>query len=86
MYRQGEQGPELLPVNPGGPFFKNKDDGVWSLPKGLADDGKWGRSCSRWRKGNSTRKPASKNRYPQARSLSNGLLVFVMLSLPSVQQ
>ena len=39
MYREG---PEVLLVHPGGPFFKNKDDGVWSLPKGLADDGEQG--------------------------------------------
>jgi predicted NUDIX family NTP pyrophosphohydrolase len=24
-------------VHPGGPFFKNKDDGVWSIPKGVPD-------------------------------------------------
>ena len=42
MYRQSDQGPEVLLVHPGGPFFKNKDDGSWSLPKGLADDGEVG--------------------------------------------
>lgn len=25
---------EVLLVHPGGPFFKNKDDGAWSIPKG----------------------------------------------------
>lgn len=25
----------VLLVHPGGPFFRNKDDGFWSLPKGL---------------------------------------------------
>lgn len=25
---------ELLIVHPGGPFWRNKDDGAWSLPKG----------------------------------------------------
>jgi predicted NUDIX family NTP pyrophosphohydrolase len=24
-------------VHPGGPFFKNKDDGVWSIPKGIPE-------------------------------------------------
>lgn len=42
MYRRGKQGPEVLLVHPGGPFFKNKDAGVWSLPKGLADNGEVG--------------------------------------------
>ena len=42
MYRQGDQGPEVLLVHPGGPFFKHRDDGVWSLPKGVADEGEVG--------------------------------------------
>jgi predicted NUDIX family NTP pyrophosphohydrolase len=25
---------EIFLVHPGGPFFKNKDDGAWSIPKG----------------------------------------------------
>ena len=43
MYRHSDRGPEVLLVHPGGPFFKNKDDGVWSLPKGLAQDGEVGK-------------------------------------------
>lgn len=30
---------EVFLVHPGGPFFKNRDDGCWSVPKGLAGDG-----------------------------------------------
>jgi predicted NUDIX family NTP pyrophosphohydrolase len=30
---------EFFLVHPGGPFFKNKDKGVWSIPKGLPDQG-----------------------------------------------
>ncbi len=26
-------------VHPGGPFWAKKDDGAWSIPKGLADEG-----------------------------------------------
>ncbi len=37
MYRKRTAGPEFLLVHPGGPFFKNKDMGVWSVPKGEAD-------------------------------------------------
>jgi predicted NUDIX family NTP pyrophosphohydrolase len=39
MYRQGDAGLEVLLVHPGGPFFRNKDDGFWSIPKGLPDAG-----------------------------------------------
>jgi predicted NUDIX family NTP pyrophosphohydrolase len=39
MYRG--QGPtlELLLVHPGGPFWANKDDGAWSIPKGEYEEG-----------------------------------------------
>jgi predicted NUDIX family NTP pyrophosphohydrolase len=35
MYRRGEQGLEAFLAHPGGPFFRNKDAGAWTLPKGL---------------------------------------------------
>jgi predicted NUDIX family NTP pyrophosphohydrolase len=34
MYRRRPQGLEVLLVHPGGPFWKNKDLGAWSIPKG----------------------------------------------------
>jgi len=37
MYRIRSGQPEFLLVHPGGPFFKNKDIGVWSVPKGEGD-------------------------------------------------
>jgi predicted NUDIX family NTP pyrophosphohydrolase len=39
MYRRGASGVELLLVHPGGPFWKNKDLGGWSIPKGEYSDG-----------------------------------------------
>jgi predicted NUDIX family NTP pyrophosphohydrolase len=36
MFRLKEDGLELLLVHPGGPFFRNKDDGSWTIPKGEA--------------------------------------------------
>jgi predicted NUDIX family NTP pyrophosphohydrolase len=30
--------PEVFLVHPGGPFFKNKDEGVWTIPKGEFDE------------------------------------------------
>jgi predicted NUDIX family NTP pyrophosphohydrolase len=38
MYRMVGQNPEVFLAHPGGPFFKNKDDGHWSIPKGEIDD------------------------------------------------
>src|SRR5262245_21481534 len=38
LYRRREQ-VEVLLVHPGGPFFRNRDDGWWTVPKGLADPG-----------------------------------------------
>jgi ADP-ribose pyrophosphatase YjhB (NUDIX family) len=33
-YRRGKRGLEVLLVHPGGPYWRNKDDGAWSMPKG----------------------------------------------------
>jgi predicted NUDIX family NTP pyrophosphohydrolase len=37
MYRRGGSDPgevEVLLAHPGGPFFRNKDEGFWTIPKG----------------------------------------------------
>jgi len=34
LYRRGEEGLEVLLVHPGGPFWKKRDAGAWSIPKG----------------------------------------------------
>jgi predicted NUDIX family NTP pyrophosphohydrolase len=39
MFRRRRPEPEVLLVHPGGPFWQNKDEGVWSIPKGLYEDG-----------------------------------------------
>jgi predicted NUDIX family NTP pyrophosphohydrolase len=39
MFRKGEAGIEVLLVHPGGPFFRNKDEGSWTIPKGEAAEG-----------------------------------------------
>lgn len=40
MYRRVRGGAlELFLVHPGGPFFRNKDAGVWTIPKGLIEPG-----------------------------------------------
>ena len=38
MYRIRNSQLEIFLVHPGGPFWRNKDDGVWSIPKGEYDD------------------------------------------------
>jgi predicted NUDIX family NTP pyrophosphohydrolase len=37
MYRQIGEGIELLLLHPGGPFWAKKDEGSWSIPKGLCE-------------------------------------------------
>jgi predicted NUDIX family NTP pyrophosphohydrolase len=39
LYRQGPGGLEVLLAHPGGPFFRNKDAGSWTIPKGEPADG-----------------------------------------------
>lgn len=34
LYRNKTTQLQVFLVHPGGPFFKNKDEGVWSIPKG----------------------------------------------------
>jgi len=34
MYRGAGSSLEVLLVHPGGPFWRNRDDGAWSIPKG----------------------------------------------------
>ena len=38
IYRRLGSNLEVLLVHPGGPFWRNKDQGAWSIPKGEADD------------------------------------------------
>jgi len=38
MYRRRAGGLEVLLVHPGGPFFRNKDEGAWTIPKGEVDE------------------------------------------------
>ncbi|MGZ8998893.1 MAG: NUDIX domain-containing protein [Allosphingosinicella sp.] len=39
LYRRRAEGPELLLIHPGGPFWRNKDDGAWMIPKGMVEPG-----------------------------------------------
>ena len=39
MYRSDGGELNILLVHPGGPFWRNKDAGAWSIPKGEIDDG-----------------------------------------------
>jgi len=40
VYREAANGSgiEVLLVHPGGPFWRNKDEGAWTIPKGEFDD------------------------------------------------
>jgi predicted NUDIX family NTP pyrophosphohydrolase len=39
MYRHNGAGIVVLLVHPGGPFWRNRDLGAWSIPKGELEDG-----------------------------------------------
>ncbi len=39
VYRRRDAIIEVLLVHPGGPYWRNKDAGAWSIPKGEADRG-----------------------------------------------
>jgi predicted NUDIX family NTP pyrophosphohydrolase len=37
-FRKNAKGTEIFLMHPGGPFWKNKDAGAWSIPKGEIDE------------------------------------------------
>lgn len=39
LYRRGPAGLEVFLVHPGGPFFRTKDEGAWTIPKGEIEQG-----------------------------------------------
>jgi predicted NUDIX family NTP pyrophosphohydrolase len=39
MFRTREGKLEVFLVHPGGPFFRNKDEGAWTIPKGEVGEG-----------------------------------------------
>jgi predicted NUDIX family NTP pyrophosphohydrolase len=39
LFRRGSAGLELFLAHPGGPFWKGRDAGAWTIPKGLAETG-----------------------------------------------
>jgi predicted NUDIX family NTP pyrophosphohydrolase len=39
LFRRHGPAPEFLLVHPGGPYWQNRDEGAWSIPKGGVEDG-----------------------------------------------
>src|SRR5690348_752437 len=39
LYRRDGAGVSVLLVRPGGPFWRNKTEGAWQIPKGLIEPG-----------------------------------------------
>lgn len=46
LYRRRPAGPEVLLVHPGGPFWRRRDAGAWSIPKGEIEPGEQPRECA----------------------------------------
>jgi predicted NUDIX family NTP pyrophosphohydrolase len=42
LFQQAEAGLRILLVHPGGPFWAGRDDGAWSIPKGLPEQAETG--------------------------------------------
>ena len=47
LYRRRGSGMEVFLVHPGGPFWARKDEGAWSVPKGLVDPNEDELACAR---------------------------------------
>lgn len=49
VFRRRDGAPQaidVLLVHPGGPFWKHKDAGAWTIPKGLVEPGEEPRACA----------------------------------------
>ncbi len=46
LYRRRGEGIEVLVAHPGGPFWRGKETGAWSIPKGELDDGEDARTAA----------------------------------------
>jgi predicted NUDIX family NTP pyrophosphohydrolase len=46
LYRRAAESVEVLLVHPGGPYWRNKDLGAWSIPKGEVEDGEEPQACA----------------------------------------
>jgi predicted NUDIX family NTP pyrophosphohydrolase len=46
LHRDGPDGREVLLVHPGGPFWAQRDDGAWSIPKGEYGEGEEPLACA----------------------------------------
>jgi predicted NUDIX family NTP pyrophosphohydrolase len=46
LFRRAGGGVEFLLVHPGGPFWRRKDAGAWTIPKGQIEDGEEPRACA----------------------------------------
>jgi predicted NUDIX family NTP pyrophosphohydrolase len=47
LFRRGRDAVEVLLGHMGGPYWDGKDDGAWSFPKGLLEDGEDGPAAAR---------------------------------------
>jgi predicted NUDIX family NTP pyrophosphohydrolase len=47
LYRRGAPELQVFLVHPGGPYWARKDDGAWSVPKGLLAPGESELACAR---------------------------------------
>lgn len=47
LYRRTDTGTEVFLVHPGGPYWARKDEGAWSVPKGLVGAGEDELVCAR---------------------------------------
>lgn len=46
LFRRTGGGVEFLLVHPGGPFWRRKDAGAWTIPKGQIEEGEEPRACA----------------------------------------
>jgi predicted NUDIX family NTP pyrophosphohydrolase len=46
LFRSAADGPQLLLVHPGGPYWAKRDRGAWTIPKGEYEEGESAQACA----------------------------------------
>lgn len=72
MYRRDAGALEVLLVHFGGPFWANKDEGAWAIPKGLIEPGESAEAAARREFGEELGTPAEGALLPLGRIVQKG--------------
>ena len=72
LYRREADGVHVLLTHPGGPFWRNRDEGAWTIPKGVPAQGEAPEAAARREFGEELGQPFAGTLQPLARIRQRG--------------